>query len=164
MWKPGFPFAESHLGRLHGYHRSLCVWSVVHRGTRRRPGLVFGLDAGGSCVGVAFRVRAALAERTVEYLAARELVTSIYHTRLHRIYIPGGAIDAVTFVVDRSHWQYAGRLSAGEAAKTIATARGRSGANRDYFANTLTHLHEFGIHDPHLTQIDQALRMLSRRP
>ena len=158
MWKPGFPFAESHLARLHGYHRSLCIWSVVHRGTRRRPGLVFGLDAGGSCVGMAYRVPPKSVTPTLEYLVERELVTDVYHPRLHRVHIPDGAVQALTFVVDRGHWQYAGRPSMREVTATVATARGRSGANRDYVTNTFTHLQELGIYDPHLDQISQALR------
>src|SRR4051812_49632753 len=75
MWRPGFPFVERRLAHLHGYHRSLCVVSHVHRGTPEKPGLVLGLDRGGRCLGVAFRVAAAEADSTVEYLREREQVT-----------------------------------------------------------------------------------------
>jgi cation transport protein ChaC len=119
MWKPGFPHDEARLAHIHGYHRALCVWSWVHRGTRARPGLVLGLDAGGSCVGIAHRVVAADRDSVVEYLYARELVTHVYMPVVRPIRIEDvGTAAALTFVADRGHDQYAGKLSAVEAART----------------------------------------------
>ena len=46
IWKPGFAFEERHTGTIRGYHRALCIYSHVHRGTPERPGLVLGLDRG----------------------------------------------------------------------------------------------------------------------
>jgi cation transport regulator ChaC len=78
MWRPGFAFVERHLATVHGFHRSLCVYSHVHRGTAARPGLVLGLDRGGSCRGVAFKVAALDREATIAYLREREQVTMVY--------------------------------------------------------------------------------------
>jgi cation transport protein ChaC len=78
MWRPGFAFEEKRIATIHGYHRSLCVYSHVHRGTQEAPGLVLGLDRGGSCQGVAFRVRDENWNEVIDYLREREQVTSIY--------------------------------------------------------------------------------------
>jgi len=158
MWNPGFPHTQARLARIHGFHRALCVWSWVHRGTRARPGLVMGLDRGGSCVGVAHQVAASERAACIDYLYARELVTHVYVPVVRPIRIDGvGVVPALTFVVDRGHAQYAGKLSAAEAARTIRGARGRSGANPDYFANTLAHMRELGIQCPRLREIQSVL-------
>src|SRR3954470_14730207 len=111
MWRPGFPFLERQHAHLHGYHRALCVFSHVHRGTPERPGLVLGLDRGGRCHGVAFRIAAEEAERTIAYLRAREQVTFVYRERTLPVRLRDGrAVRALAYVVDRKHAQYAGRL------------------------------------------------------
>lgn len=163
MWNPGFPHAQARLAQIHGYHRSMCVWSWVHRGTEARPGLVLGLDRGGSCVGVAHRVVASERNAAVAYLYARELVTHVYMPVVSRIRADGvGIVPALTFVVDRRHAQYAGKLSPVEAAKTIRGAHGRSGPNPEYFANTIAHMDELGIQCPRLRDIQRALNKSAR--
>src|SRR5262245_41671716 len=72
MWRPGFEFIEQVPARLIGEHRALCVYSFDHRGTPEKPGLVLGLDRGGACRGIAFRVAMAQRDFTIEYLRARE--------------------------------------------------------------------------------------------
>ena len=91
MWRPGFAHTETRRARLHGFHRSLCVWSHIYRGTRERQGLVLGLDRGGSCVGLAFRVPSELREEVLAYLRDRELVTSVYLERMLPIRLEGVA-------------------------------------------------------------------------
>src|SRR3974390_2806866 len=85
MWRPGFSFVERAPARLFGLHRALCVYSFVHRGTPERPGLVLGLDAGGACRGIAYRVSAHLRCETVAYLRAREQITSVYRETMRSI-------------------------------------------------------------------------------
>ena len=158
MWNPGFPHEQARLAKIHGYHRALCVWSWVHRGTRDHPGLVFGLDRGGSCVGIAHQVSAAERDAAAAYLYERELVTHVYKAVARRIRVDGvGVVSALTFVVDRRHPQYSGKLSPAEAASTIRGAHGRSGPNPDYFADTLAHLNTLGIHCPRLGAIQREL-------
>src|SRR5208282_4138064 len=122
MWRPGFDFLERAPARLIGLHRALCVYSFVHRGTPERPGLVLGLDRGGTCRGVAFRVAPRSRAATITYLRAREQVTSVYRETMRRVWLKGDAgrptsslqVSALCYVVDRSHVQYAGRLSLAE--------------------------------------------------
>jgi cation transport protein ChaC len=158
MWRPGFEFREKSLAWVHGYHRSLCVFSHVHRGTPERPGLVLGLDYGGSCLGVAFRVAGAARDETLAYLRARELVTSVYIERMVGLRFPGGgATRALAFVVDRAHEQYAGRLPVEEMARLVACGVGASGANPDYVHNTYRHLLELEVRDAALAEVVRRL-------
>ncbi|MGV8939126.1 MAG: gamma-glutamylcyclotransferase [Allorhizobium sp.] len=154
MWNPGFPYLERVHARANGYRRALCVRSWVHRGTRERPGLVLGLDRGGSCIGVAFKVEAGDWDSTVDYLRARELVTHVYVERTMPVLLSGGRrVTALTYVVDRHHRQYAGAITIAEAAETVHQAVGQSGPNRDYVDNTLAHLREMGIRDRWLEEV-----------
>src|SRR5688572_31561615 len=107
MWRPGFPFLERAHAHLYGYHRSLCVLSHVHRGTPEKPGLVLGLDRGGRCHGVAFRVLASEAEATTAYLREREQVTKVYVERRLPVTLDDGReVTALAYIVDRRHPQY----------------------------------------------------------
>ncbi|MGE5261348.1 MAG: gamma-glutamylcyclotransferase, partial [Actinomycetota bacterium] len=114
MWRPGFDFADQAPARLMGAHRALCVYSVVHRGTHAEPGLVLGLDKGGSCRGVAFRVVAGAEDETIAYLRAREQVTDVYREATRPITLLDGSnrgFRALCYLVDPNHAQYAGSLS-----------------------------------------------------
>jgi len=154
MWRPGFDFIEARRARLAGYRRALCVRSYVHRGTREKPGLVLGLDRGGSCVGRAFHVEAQLAGQTVAYLREREQVTLVYLERQVGVVLDDGRrVPAIAYVADRGHEQYAGRLDAAHAAAIVRDAAGVSGINRDYVLNTVEHLHELGIRDHWLEHV-----------
>ncbi|WP_306050403.1 gamma-glutamylcyclotransferase [Oceaniradius stylonematis] len=166
MWRPGFSFAESRRARLVGYHRSLCIRSFEHRGTRERPGLVMGLDRGGACVGVAFRVMPDDEDTVMSYLRERELITHVYKERRSRIVLSDGqAAEAVTYVADRTHEQYAGRLSVAEAIDRVCGAVGQAGPNEDYVLNTAAHMREMGIRDRWIEAVaDGIRRRLDRRP
>jgi cation transport protein ChaC len=158
MWRPGFAFAERHGAIVRGYHRSLCIYSHVHRGTRERPGLVLGLDRGGSCKGVAFRVEAECAEATLAYLRAREQVTLVYRETLLPARLGDGrCVAVICYVADRKHTQYAGRLERGELARLVGQGVGQSGNNPDYVKNTYAHLVELAIRDETLEWLAREL-------
>ncbi|AZN96477.1 gamma-glutamylcyclotransferase [Mesorhizobium sp. M9A.F.Ca.ET.002.03.1.2] len=163
IWRPGFAHVETRRARLHGYRRSLCVYSFVHRGTRERPGLVLGLDRGGSCIGLAFRVPGDLRNEVITYLRERELVTNVYVERMLSIRLDGddkGGCEmalAVAYVVDRSHEQYAGALDAADAATVVRGAVGLSGKNEDYVSSTLEHLEALGIRDHWLEEVAKRI-------
>lgn len=148
MWRPGFGFEERQIARAFGYRRSLCIRSWVHRGTRERPGLVLGLDRGGSCKGVAFRVSEAERAAVLAYLRERELVTNVYLERVVPVRLADGSwAKAVTYVADPRHEQFERPSSPEDAAQTVASAKGASGDNLDYLRNTVMHLRELGIVD-----------------
>jgi len=164
IWEPGFGFAHRRLARLDGFHRSFCMRSIHHRGTPERPGLVLALDEspGHACDGVAYCVDAAAAEDTLVYLRERELVSSAYlETRQQIVLRGGGAVEAVTFVVDRTHEQYCGGLPLDEQAMIIARATGGRGPNPDYLWNTAAHLAELGIEDADLAWLARRVRDLA---
>ncbi|QPC85677.1 gamma-glutamylcyclotransferase [Mesorhizobium sp. NBSH29] len=154
IWRPGFAHVETKRAHLRGYRRALCVISHVHRGTEKRPGLVMGLDRGGSCVGLAFRVPGDLRGEVLDYLRARELVTHVYLERHLPVRLDDGqVVEALCYTVDRTHPQYAGRLQEGEAAAIISGAVGQSGGNEEYVANTVAHLRALGIRDHWLERV-----------
>lgn len=158
MWRPGFAYEDAQHARLFGYHRAFCVLSHVHRGTPERPGLVLGLDRGGSCLGMAFRVHDAAADEVLAYLRGRELVTHVYKERHVSLQLGSGRrVTALAYVVDRAHAQYSGSLTPDEAAARICGAVGQSGPNEDYVINTANHLRQMNIHDHWLEQVAQAI-------
>jgi cation transport protein ChaC len=160
MWRPGFRYVEQHRAQLHGYHRSLCIFSHVHRGTPDAPGLVLGLDRGGACRGLAFRVPGPEAGTVLDYLDARENIGDeiVYARRLLpvRLLDSGRTVCAIAYVVDRATAHYC-RPAAEEAARAIARGIGKAGPNRDYLLNTLSHLRAMGVRDAGLDRIAALL-------
>lgn len=158
IWNPGFAHVETSRARLAGYRRALCVRSWVHRGTQERPGLVLGLARGGACVGMAFRVPGELREEVLTYLRERELVTNVYLERTVQLRLADQRkVEAVTYVCDRTHQQYAAGIDTAEAADIVRAARGKSGDNPSYVFSTIEHLHALGIRDHWLEGVADRL-------
>jgi cation transport protein ChaC len=161
MWRPGFAYLERVSARLIGLHRALCVFSFVHRGTPERPGLVLGLDRGGMCRGVAYRVAAKARAETIEYLRSREQVTSVYLETMRRIELEDHArrrVRALCYVIDRSHVQYAGRLTLAESLHHVRQGHGQSGPNRDYVLETVRALEALGYRETELHLLAEQLK------
>jgi len=160
LWDPGFPHLGSRRARLHGYRRSLCIYSHHHRGTPEQPGLVFGLEPAEGAVteGLAFAVDPAREAEVLEYLDAREQPSRVYERRLLPVELEDGRrVPAWTYVVRRDHPQYAGPLSPEQRLALIRRGRGARGACVDYVLDTWRHLRELGIHDPELEEIAARL-------
>jgi cation transport protein ChaC len=157
LWRPGFDYQSSHRARIHGFHRALRVWSFHHRGTPERPGLVLGLDRGGSCLGCMFEVSEGDKHAAAEYLWEREMVTDVYIPRLVHVDCEAGRYAALTFVLDRGHEQYAGSLTPAHAAHHILGASGASGANPEYVRETVAGLERLGVRDRGLRSVLQHL-------
>mgnify|MGYP000966315347 CR=1 FL=1 len=165
IWSPGFPFIESRLARLPGRQRALCIYSVRYRGSSERPGLVFGLDFGGTCDGMAFRVAAESSTAVERYLREREQVTGVYRSEVRPVTLLGRepeSVRALTFIAHRGHRQYAGRLQLAEEARIVLGSRGVSGRNLDYVLSTARHLKELGIRDRHLERLVTLLGGLNQ--
>src|ERR1700756_1965636 len=156
MWRPGFEFIEQVPARLIGEHRALCVYSFDHRGTPEKPGLVLGLDRGGACRGIAFRIAATRRDDIVDYLRSREQTTNVYREVMRSVWLENEArqrVSALAFVVDRGHVQYAGRLSLAEQLRFVLQGHGRSGNNRDYVLSTVKSIEAQGFRDAPLHQL-----------
>ena len=159
MWRPGFAYDFRCKAMLRGWRRALCVYSHVYRGAPERPGLVLGLDRGGACAGVAFRVKAALREPTIRYLRDREQVTGVYVERFVPVTLESGErVNALTYVADRLHGQYAGRLDREMMLAVVRVGRGRSGDNAAYVTETHDHLAAIGVRDSELEWLAERLR------
>jgi len=161
MWRPGFAFVERVPARVIGLHRGLCVYSFFHRGTPERPGLVLGLDRGGACRGIAFRVLAAERPATLAYLRAREQQNNVYRETVRGALLLDGSdrrVNALCYVVDRRHAQYAGRLSLPEQLHLVRQGHGRSGPNRDYVLATVAEIEQQGCRDDQLHLLAERLK------
>lgn len=163
IWDPGFRAAETRLARLQDWRRSFCMWSVHYRGTAQAPGLVLALDEteGAVCAGVAFRVAPGEEEAVLAALRAREMISYAYIERRLPVTLEDGrAVQAVTYVMNRAHAQYAGPLGADVQAAIIARATGVRGPNRAYLEATVSHLAELGIADAELAALASRVRQI----
>lgn len=148
MWRPGFDFLDRRAAILHGRRRAFCIYSVHHRGTHERPGLVLGLAPGGSVRGAAYRVAADRWPQTYAYLREREQPTETYVESSATVRLAGGETASVlTFLSDTSHPQWAGDLTPEAQAQLIAGASGLSGRNIDYLRDLVSHLRAEGVRD-----------------
>lgn len=175
MWRPGFPFVEAVQAVLVGYQRAFCVYSTHHRGTAERPGLVLGLDQGGTCHGLAYRVCASERQQTLDYLRAREQINGVYREVLVPLQLKRHGVDVappagrgvdvygVTYVVERAHPSYAGHLTLAEQARIIRSARGQSGPNVDYLVNTAARARSLGLPMRDLARVETLVHPYFRR-
>ena len=159
IWRPEFEFAERRLARLHDHHRSLCLWSRVNRGTPEVPGLVFGIDHGGTCSGVVFRIPGQAVAETFDALWVREMSTGAYLPRWLPCDTEAGEVSALAFVIDRTGSGYVPRLPEDDLVRIILRASGTYGPCVDYVLQTAEALKACGICDDHLD--DLARRLLS---
>jgi cation transport protein ChaC len=154
IWRPGFDYEEAVQGILRGWHRAMCILSTRYRGCPEAPGLVLGLDHGGSCRGVAYRVAAERAAAVYKYLDDREMISGVYQPRFAPVtLVDGRQVPGYVFIARRDHRQYAGPLPPERAVALIRQGKGQEGSSRDYLANTVTHLEALGLHDKTLRQL-----------
>ena len=159
IWRPGFSFLRSEPARLDGYRRSLCVLSHKYRGTVERLGLVFGLDVGDYCHGMAFEVAEEHWPETLAYLREREQVTMVYIERQVSVILASNqtAVEALTYVVDANHPQYAGHLGEASVLHYVRQGHGEAGSCVDYVLQTAKHLRHMGFADTDLEALARQI-------
>lgn len=160
LWNPCIHVAERRTGRVFGKRRALCLWTPIGRGTAKRPGLVMGLERGGSCYGVALGVAPELARNELRLVWRREMLSGAYLPTWVRLKTDGGTLWAIAFVMNPAHPRYAGKVPDEVVVETVAYAKGGLGSCFDYVASTLAHLQELGIRDPHLVKLCRAAAAL----
>jgi cation transport protein ChaC len=153
MWNPTIHFEERLFCRVHGYHRQFCFWSVIGRGSPDAPGLMLSLESGGSCAGAVYRVKDDKAHTEAEIVFLREMLTGMYRPKWVTARTERGPVKAITFVSNRDHQHYAGRIDPETAAQYISQAEGHLGPCQEYLENCIRNLAEFGIRDRTLDSI-----------
>ncbi len=162
MWNPMVHFGEQRPGLLHGYNRKYCFWVRSGRASPELPSLGLGLDRGGSCRGMVFRIPAQEVPHEFELLWRREMISGVYLPRWVTVHTPRGRVRAVTFVVDRGHKRYVRRVSPEKAARHIARAEGPRGSAREYLRNTVARLSEMGFSDRNLSRLHELVLLEGR--
>ncbi len=163
MWNPTFHFTERRIGRVHGYHRRFCLWTHLGRGSPATPGLMLGLEPGGSCRGLAFRIAGTAVEEETEIVWAREMISAAYVPRWVRVHTSDGPVAAIAFAMNRDFSRYSGRLPEPQVAATIAMARGSIGPCAEYLFETLAHLETLGIRDRALASLGEQVVAITSR-
>lgn len=158
IWNPCFHHVERRVVRVAGWHRRFCLWTSLGRGTPERPGLMLGLERGGSCRGVAFRIAPEEVESELEIVWRREMVTAAYRPVWVAASGPEGPLEAIAFAIDRRHPRYAGRLPEARIVEALATAQGPLGPCCEYLFNTVAHLDALGIPDHRLHRLAELVR------
>lgn len=158
IWNPAFHYVRREIATVRGHHRRFCLWTELGRGSPDRPGLVLGLDRGGSCRGVLYWITASEIESELDIVWRREMVTSAYRPSWVTARTVSGPVPAVTFLINRKHERYSGRLGDEAIVRAIATAEGPIGPCADYLFNTTAHLDKLDIADRSLHRLCRAVR------
>lgn len=158
IWNPAFHFEEKRVARIHGLHRRFCLETPLGRGSPEQPGRVLGLDRGGSCLGMAFRVAPEKARDELGILWRREMVSDAYRATVVRARTDAGPIRAATFVINRQSPRYCGETDLDKVAHSIARAEGWLGPCSDYLFQTVEHLQELGLRDRYLEKLVRRVR------
>lgn len=158
IWNPAFHFVERRIARVHGYHRRFCLWTAIGRGSLDNPGLLLGLERGGACRGLVYRIAEPDVETELDIIWRREMLTGAYHPTWVSAHTESAKVPAITFVINRDNNRYAGRLSEDRIARVIASAHGTVGPCCEYLFETVEHLHELGIRDHRLEAMARKVR------
>ena len=155
IWNPQIHAVERRTATVRGWHRAFCLSTQAGRGTPDNPGLVLGLDVGGSCSGVAFRIADELVETELPLLWRREMLAGSYEPRWLDLEDAAGCCfgSAIAFTVNPLADQYAGDLAKEVVISRLASAGGELGTSADYLFRTCAGLHAEGIADAEMDSL-----------
>jgi glutathione-specific gamma-glutamylcyclotransferase len=158
MWNPTIEYEERVPARIYGYHRQFCLWTLMGRGTKERPGLMLALQSGGSCDGFAYRVSKETAEEELSIVWNREMVSNAYVPRIVTLHTSVGNVPGIAFVINRQHERFAGKLAPENMIDALAHAEGNIGRCCDYLFSTVEHMDELGIGDGAMHDLARRVR------
>ena len=166
IFRPDFDYAERRVACVRGFRRRFGLWSPVYRGTMERPGLVLGLDCGGCCWGVAYRLQSRLVAgepyKTLQKLWRREMFTDAYKPRSLCVMASDGTRlePCLGFVLNRASNQYAGNLDERTRLHAIEGAFGTRGSNHDYLLETQRGLARAELRCSHIDELAKKLQAI----
>jgi cation transport protein ChaC len=164
IWNPAVRFTEKLRGKVHGYHRRFCLWSTIGRGSPSKPGLMLGLERGGSCNGIFYKIDRREVRSELDIVFRRELITAAYRPTWVTARISDKSrFKAIAFVINRNHNRYAGTLDDETVIQTIAEAKGTLGSCSDYLYETVLQLDNLGMPDRQLASIARHVRHRERK-
>ena len=164
IWNPAVHFTEKLRGKVHGYHRRFCLWSTIGRGSPSKPGLMLGLERGGSCNGIFYKIDRREVRSELDIVFRRELITAAYRPTWVTARISDKSrFKAIAFVINRNHNRYAGTLDDETVIQTIAEAKGTLGSCSDYLYETVLQLDNLGMPDRQLASIARHVRHRERK-
>lgn len=159
LWNPTVDYEEECLAKIYGFHRSFCMKTKLGRGSFKKPGLMLGLDRGGSCRGSALKLKKSEAIKNIDILFRREMVTGAYKPKLLKTILEDGRkVMSLAFTVDKKHKNYFQNKAIRTKATMISNAHGFLGTCEEYFSNTLQSLSELNIVDSEMIAISKHLK------
>ncbi len=161
IWNPAIEIESTYRCSIDGYHRSFCFWTVLGRGSEELPGLMMGLESGGSCEGLAYSIAPDKLETELDLLFRREMMSYVYKpTWVKARYDnkPEGGDDVLAFVVDPQNDRYCCDLEEETLVRSLALAEGPIGKNCDYLFQLVEHLEELGYEDNEMVILAEKVR------
>lgn len=160
MWNPEMHVAATCVATVHDYSRRFQIWSTRARGCPEAPGLGLCLvpEKGSACPGLILELDEDHLAEDLKRLWDREQGSGVYRPvwvdteGLHQ------DMKALTFVVCEDHPHFVPPLPRDQMAEIMCKAAGRYGTNHDYLVRLLETMHELGIDDPDLRDLDACIR------
>jgi len=165
IWKPGCEFVEERRGVARGWHRAFRLgWDYRWRGNSEHPNLMMGLDRGGECHGILYRLPPGDEAKNLDLLIRREMrikpPVGLPITQVARwLTVEAGSerLRAVAFVMNRNGPGYRGVRSHAETADILSRSCGMNGSGAEYLYKTVKRLAEHGIYDRNLWELQRLV-------